>query len=212
MICFVFLQIYSILSFQESRWTVITPKGPDTPRRFRPSIDVDRCLAVDAHPVALLRLVCPSPWLAVQLSESVHEKRNRSEVRKLTIRHTLVMCRSRQNIFLLSNTRHLNNPRKFWKAIKSLSTGEIRNELPPCLTTASGSISDRVTMFNGFNEHFVSCGFLFDSVSNSAGKQNLQFFSFYCGSRSFTSFVYMITRKQLEYSLRFNIYKKHSNV
>ena len=74
------------------------------PWHTEPISAADRCLAVDERPVALLRLVCPAPsclfgradtfhsrfesggcrqkkslWLAVQLSESVHEKRNGSE-------------------------------------------------------------------------------------------------------------------------------------
>ena len=35
--------------------------------------------------------------------------------------------------YLSVTTENLNNPRKFWKAIKLISTGDIRNELPPCL-------------------------------------------------------------------------------
>ena len=80
----------------------------------KPIFGVDRCLAADERPVALLRLVCPAPlclfrpcwhlpcwigrlsvkgrrpkkslWLAVHLSESVHEKRNGSEGPKQTIK------------------------------------------------------------------------------------------------------------------------------
>lgn len=82
---------------------------------------------------------------------------------------------SKAEFFLSATTENLNNPRKFWKVIKSLSASGRCNELPPCISTASGTVSDRSSMLNSFNEHFVSCGLLFDSVSTSTSAKTVDF-------------------------------------
>ncbi|KAI4830607.1 hypothetical protein KUCAC02_002226 [Chaenocephalus aceratus] len=119
-----------------------------------------------------------NPWFSAELSSLLHERNNAwakarksgSEVEWLRFRQlrnsfTSQIKSAKSKYYLSVTTENLNNPRKFWKAIKSISTGDIPNELPPCLTTASGSISDRATMLNCFNEHFVSCGSLFGCVA-----------------------------------------------
>lgn len=121
-----------------------------------------------------------NPWFTTELSDLLHE-RNKSwakarksgsdvdwlHFRQLRNRFVSYVKSAKSKYYLSVTTENLSNPRKFWKAIKSLSTSEISNELPPCLTTTSGIISDKVKMLNCFNEHFVSCGKLFDSVQNS---------------------------------------------
>ena len=63
-------------------------------------------------------------------------------------------------------TDNLNDPRKFWKAIKSMSGNSNVNELPSCVLKDSVAVYDKTEMLNCFNEHFVSSGRLFDSVSS----------------------------------------------
>ena len=61
-------------------------------------------------------------------------------------------------------TDNLNDPRKFWKAIKSMSGNS--NVNVSCVLKDSVAVYDKTEMLNCFNEHFVSSGRLFDSVSS----------------------------------------------
>ena len=60
----------------------------------------------------------------------------------------------------------MNDPRNFWKAVQSLSAAcDNTNELPPCIVKNAVTVSDKSEMLNCFNEHFISSGFLFNSVT-----------------------------------------------
>ena len=102
-----------------------------------------------------------NPWFFADLSSLLHERnkawakarKSGTEVEWLCFRQlrnsfTSHFKSAESKYYLSVTTENLNNPGKCWKAIKSISTGEICNEVPPCLTTASGTISDRATMLN----------------------------------------------------------------
>jgi hypothetical protein len=61
-------------------------------------------------------------------------------------------------------TDNLNDPRTFWKAIKSMSGNS--NVNVSCVLKDSVAVYDKTEMLNFFNEHSVSSGRLFDSVSS----------------------------------------------
>lgn len=67
---------------------------------------------------------------------------------------------------------NLKNPSKFWKTINSLSENNKGFELPPCIVKGSQKISDKPEILACFNEHFISCGFLFESLNPSLTPTN----------------------------------------
>lgn len=65
-------------------------------------------------------------------------------------------------------TKNLNDPKKFWKVVKLKTDFVSANELPSFLSKDGAKLTEESKMLRFFNEHFISAGCLFDSLS--AGK------------------------------------------
>lgn len=120
-----------------------------------------------------------NPWFSDELAKLIHERnqvwamarRTNSESDWLKFRSLRNKCthftkKEKSDFYLASTTENLNNPFKFWKAIKSLNAN-CNYDLPPCVTKGSEMVTDRAEMLNCFNDHFVSSGSLFETVSSS---------------------------------------------
>ena len=70
--------------------------------------------------------------------------------------------RAKSEFDLAATTENRNNPRKFCKAVKSLSPSEIHNGLPQCMMKGSVVVSDKSAMLECFNAHFIASGSLFE--------------------------------------------------
>lgn len=68
---------------------------------------------------------------------------------------------------LLETSKYLYDPKKFWNTIRS-SSGQFSSTEPPSLINeGSCMIIDKSEIFNCFNDHFISEGFLFESSHES---------------------------------------------
>ena len=67
-------------------------------------------------------------------------------------------------------TENLNDPRRFWKTIKSISVSKNSQAIPTCVMKDSVAVYDKMEILNCFNEHFISSGSLFDSACSASVK------------------------------------------
>lgn len=110
-------------------------------------------------------------WFTPHLSNLLHErniawaKARKSGTDWLLFRqlrnHCTFIRRAKSEFYLAATTENLNNPRKFWKAVKSLSPSEIHNGLLQCIMKDSVVVSDKSAMLECFNEYFIAFGSLF---------------------------------------------------
>lgn len=87
---------------------------------------------------------------------------DRINFRWLRNQFTAAVRHAKSEYYLTAITDNLNNPRTFWKSIKSISLTKSRNELPPHIIRDNFTISDRLAMLECFIEHFVASGSLLD--------------------------------------------------
>lgn len=81
---------------------------------------------------------------------------------------TLMIRKSKSEFYLKSITENLNNPLKFWKAVKSLSGARVTSNLPEQILIGSDEIKDKAAIVNQFNKHFIQAGFIFDQTVNKS--------------------------------------------
>lgn len=98
-------------------------------------------------------------WAKARKSEVEADRIN---FRWLRNQFTAAVRHAKSEYYLTAITDNLNNPRTFWKSIKSISLTKSRNELPPHIIRDNFTISDRSAMLECFNEHFVASGSLLD--------------------------------------------------
>lgn len=124
-----------------------------------------------------------NPWFSTELADTIHE-RNLAWVkarttgsmadwlffRQLRNKCTSFIKKAKSDYYLSVTTENLNNPRKFWKTIKSLSVCNDGQTLPTFIKKDSVAIYDKMEMLNCFNRHFISSGSLFDAVGSVPAK------------------------------------------
>ncbi len=121
-----------------------------------------------------------NPWFSEELANLIHERnyywakaRKSNTValwttfRCLRNKCTALVKKAKSSYYLALTAENLNNLRKFWQTIKSLSQNN-SSSLSTCIVSESTTIHDRAEMLNCFNKHFVSSGFLFDKVNTSS--------------------------------------------
>jgi hypothetical protein len=74
--------------------------------------------------------------------------------------------KAKSEYFMSVTTDNRNDPRRFWKANKSMSGNSNVNELPSCVLKDSVAVHEKTEMLNCFNDRIVSSGRLLDSVSS----------------------------------------------
>ena len=117
-----------------------------------------------------------NPWFSPDLNNLLIERnlawararQSQKEADWLSFRQLRNKCtsfikRTKSEFYLSETTKNLNNPKKFWKVIKS-SSGHVSTEYPTFIVKDSRIITDKPEMLNYFNEHFISAGFLFESM------------------------------------------------
>lgn len=117
-----------------------------------------------------------NPWFT-ELAEILHERNAAwARARKSGLDTDWFYFRQLRNKFTsrLRNTKAefylsilLKSPKKFWKAIKSLSTTSNLVNLPSSMLVDGNRVTDRTDVLNCFNKHFISSGFLFNSKNPS---------------------------------------------
>ena len=118
-----------------------------------------------------------NPWFSSQLSSLQQERdiawakarKSNSHAdwlifRQLRNRFTSLVKQVKAEYYLLKTTSDLNDPKKFWKTIKSSFGNVATNDLPTCIVKDSCRLTDKLEILNCFNEHFVSSGSQFESL------------------------------------------------
>lgn len=120
-----------------------------------------------------------NPWFTDELAKLIHErnyywaKARKSNLdahwttfRRLRNKCTALVKKAKSSYYLALTAENLNNPRKFWQTIKSLSPKN-SSSFPTCIVSESATVYEKAEMLNCFNKHFVSYGLLFDKVVKS---------------------------------------------
>ena len=68
---------------------------------------------------------------------------------------SFLLRKAKSEYFMSVTTDNLNDPREFWKAIKSVSGNSNDNEFASCVLKDFVAVYDKTEMMNCFNEHFV---------------------------------------------------------
>lgn len=71
--------------------------------------------------------------------------------------------KAKSGYYLPVPTENLNDLRRFWKTVKSLSVSKNVQAVPTFVMKDSVAIYDKMEILNCLNEHFISSGSLFDS-------------------------------------------------
>lgn len=121
-----------------------------------------------------------NPWFSPQLSSLLKERdvawakarQSKSQAdwltfRQLRNRFTSHVKKAKSEFYLSKTTCNLNDPKKFWKVVKSSFGNVTTNELPASIAKGSCIITNKSAVLNCFNEHFVSSGSLFESFEGS---------------------------------------------
>jgi len=82
--------------------------------------------------------------------------------RQLRNKRSSLIKKAKSKFYLSGTTDSLNDPRRFWKVIKSLSVSNVSHTLSTCIMKDSVAVHDQTDMLNCFNEHFISSVFLSD--------------------------------------------------
>ncbi len=75
--------------------------------------------------------------------------------------------KAKSEYYLSITTKNLNDPRKFWKSIKSLSVTTNSHVLPIFVMKDSVTVHNKMET-NCFNKHYVSSGSLFNSAYSAS--------------------------------------------
>lgn len=79
---------------------------------------------------------------------------------------------ARSDYYLSQITDSLNDPRRFWQTVKSLSANSRSSELPPNILVDSIQVSNKSQMLNCFNKHFIASSSLFGTLSAGKSPEN----------------------------------------
>lgn len=93
----------------------------------------------------------PTDWLAFRLLRNTCSS---------------LIKKAKSEYYLSVTTENLNDPRKFWKVINSLSMSKCPQTLPSYVLNDSVPVYDKKELMNCFNNHFVSSCFVYDSVGS----------------------------------------------
>ena len=121
-----------------------------------------------------------NPWFQPEIGNLIKDRdaawararKSKSEndwlcFRQLRNKCTASIKKAKAEFYLTETTNNLNDPKKFWKVVKSTSGVVQQNELPNFLVHGSVNLTDNLSKLNFFNEHFVSVGHLFDNEYSS---------------------------------------------
>lgn len=130
-----------------------------------------------------------NPWFSSQLSTLLRERdvawakarSSKSEAdwltfRQLRNRFTSLVQKAKSDFYFSKTISNLNDPRKFWKVIKSSYGSVTTSELPTCIVTESCRVTDKAAILNSFNKHFISSGSLFESLHTHKESDNQRVF------------------------------------
>lgn len=117
-----------------------------------------------------------NPWFSPELSilqkardDAWAEARNSKSqgdwlvFKQLRNHFTSLVKKAKSDFYIDKTTLNLNDPKQFWKVVKSSFWDETTNELPACIVKGAHKLIDKSAILNYFNEHFVSSGSLFES-------------------------------------------------
>ena len=85
---------------------------------------------------------------------------------------TSLIKKAKSEYYISETTKNLNNPRKFWNVVRSVSDTTSSTELPNFLVKDSVHLSDKNAMLDYFNEHFITAGHLFNSFNGNPKRAN----------------------------------------
>ncbi len=86
-------------------------------------------------------------------------------IKQLRNRFTSLVKKAKSDFCVDNTTSNLNDPKKFWKIVKSSFGDDTRDELPACIVNdAHTTLTEKPAILNYFNEHFFSSGSLFESL------------------------------------------------
>lgn len=118
-----------------------------------------------------------NPWFSSELGDILHDRNLAwAKARKtgsssdwLVFRQLRNKCSSfikkaKSDFYLSATTNTLNDPRKFWKAIKLLSLNKDSINVPSFIMKESVVVHDKLEILNHFNEYFIQSGSLFDTA------------------------------------------------
>lgn len=107
-----------------------------------------------------------NPWFSDQLSDIIHERnlawatarKSKSysdwiRFRCLRNRCISLILKAKSDFYVKEMSDSLNNPSKFWKVIKSMSSGTGNSVLPQSLKLENEIIKDKTSMLNTLNQH-----------------------------------------------------------
>ena len=117
-----------------------------------------------------------NPWFSSELAELIHArnqawaKARESNSSSLWSRFwclrnkcTASIRKCKSEYYFNLTSENLNNPSKFWKTIKSLNPTATAS-LPQQIIHCSQPTTDKQSIVDLFNEHFISAGYLFDRL------------------------------------------------
>lgn len=124
-----------------------------------------------------------NPWFPPKLTEFIHARNvawakaratgyatDWTIFRQLRNKCSSLIKKAKSEYYLSVTTKNLNDPRKFWKAIKSFSVSNHSLTVPNFVMKDFLAIHDKMEILNCFNEHFAATGSLFASACSASVK------------------------------------------
>ena len=131
-----------------------------------------------------------NPWFSPELATLIHERnaawalaRNTASqsdwahFRHLRNKCTYAVRKCKSDFFLNSLSSNLNNPSRFWKTIKSLEHPISDTTLPQHIAIDAQQISNKETIVNLFNKHFIKAGDLFEQTHSNTVSSSADYLS-----------------------------------
>lgn len=152
-----------------------------------------------------------NPWFSTELADSIHERNlawakartTGSTADWLIFRQLCNKCsffnkKAKPEYYLSVTTDNLNDPRKFWKTIKSLSVRKDSQALPTFIRKYLVAVHDKLEILNFINKYFISSGSLFDAVGSVPVKPCSNFPVYAGQSSNFVPFSVQALHKALK--------------
>lgn len=148
-----------------------------------------------------------NPWFTPDLANALHERNlvwtkarktglkcDWDNFRKLRNKSSSQIKNAKSTFYLSTTTDSLNDPKRFWKTIKSLTVENNSQVLPNYIVHNSSNIYDKVEMVNCFNQHFI----LSTPSINSSNTVTVPEQPSYASTFSFQPFTLCQVRKALQ--------------
>uniref|UniRef100_A0A3B3BNA3 Reverse transcriptase domain-containing protein n=1 Tax=Oryzias melastigma TaxID=30732 RepID=A0A3B3BNA3_ORYME len=127
-----------------------------------------------------------NPWFSPEIDNLIKDRdtawcrarKSHSEAdwlhfRQLRNKCTLLIKKAKSEYYLSETSKNLNDPKKFWKTVKSTYEPSQTNDFPNFLTKDGKQLTDKTAILDYFNDHFISAGSVFDSSIPNSGTSAL---------------------------------------